>query len=122
MWLCEALGVSRSGFHAWLGRGPSARAKADEALMPKVRASFIASSRTYGARRVWRDVPTARAVAVLAGGVSCGLHKIERLMRAQALRARPRRRALPKDEGSRLANPAPNTLDRQFTAERPNQK
>jgi putative transposase len=64
-WLCEALGVSRSGFHAWLGRGPSARSVADEALMPKVRASFVASSRTYGARRVWRDV--------LAGGVSCGL-------------------------------------------------
>ena len=84
--------MSRSGFHAWLGRGPSARAKADEALTPKVRASFIASSRTYGARRVWRDVPTARAVAVLGEGVSCGLHKIERLMRAQALRARPRRR------------------------------
>ena len=55
-WLCAALGVSKSGFHAWLGRGPSAHAKADEALMPKVRASFIGSSRTYGARRVWRDV------------------------------------------------------------------
>ena len=113
-WLCAALGVSRSGFHAWLTRRPSARDRADETLMPKVRASFIGSSRTYGARRVWRDV--------LAGGVSCGLHKIERLMRAQALRARPRRRALPKDEGLRLASPAPNTLDRQFTAERPNQK
>jgi putative transposase len=113
-WLCEALGVSRSGFHALLTRGPGPRATADEALMQKVRASFVASSRTYGARRVWRDV--------LAEGVSCGLHRIERLMRAQALRARPRRRALPKDEGARLAGPAPNTLDRQFTAERPNQK
>ena len=27
-WLCEALGVSRSGFHAWLSRPPSARAPA----------------------------------------------------------------------------------------------
>ena len=106
--------MSRSGFHAWLRRGPSVRAKADETLLPKVRASFVASSRTYGARRVWRDV--------LAEGVACGLHRIERLMRAQALRARPRRRALPKDEGARLTSPAPNTLDRQFTAERPNQK
>ena len=81
----------------------------------KVRASFIASARTYGARRVWRDV--------LAEGVSCGLHKIERLMRVQALRARPRRRGLPKDEGERLAAAvAPNVLDRQFAAEQPNQK
>ena len=44
-------------------------------------------------------------------------------MRAQALRARPRRRGLPKDEGERLAAAlSPNLLDRQFAAERPNQK
>jgi transposase InsO family protein len=33
-WLCEALGVSRSGFHAWLKRGPCARSREDEAIMP----------------------------------------------------------------------------------------
>ncbi len=27
-WLCEALDVSRSGFHAWLNRSPSARSRA----------------------------------------------------------------------------------------------
>ena len=31
-WLCEALGVSRSGFHAWLKRAPNARSRMDEAL------------------------------------------------------------------------------------------
>jgi putative transposase len=77
--------------------------------------SFVASDRTYGARRVWRDV--------LADGVSCGLHRVERLMRSQALRARPRRRGLPKDGGERLASVvAPNVLNRQFTATRPNQR
>ena len=114
-WLCEALGVSRSGFHAWLKRGPCARSREDEAIMPAVRASFAASARTYGARRIWRDV--------LEAGFSCGLHKIQRLMRAQALRARPRRRALPKDDGERSASAiAPNVLDRQFTADQPNRK
>ena len=114
-WLCEALGVSRSGFHAWLHRGPSARTIVDEELTTKVRTSFIASARTYGARRVWRDV--------LADGASCGLHKIERLMRANALRARPRRRGLPKDEGERSnLSVAPNALDRQFSADQPNRK
>jgi putative transposase len=112
-WLCEALDVSRSGFHAFLRRGPSERARLDAELTQKIRASFVASDRAYGARRVWRDV--------LAEGVSCGLHKIERLMRENALRARPRRRGLPKDDGQRAAV-APNALDRQFTAERPNQK
>ena len=114
-WLCEALGVSRSGFHGWLTRPRSAHAQADEVLTTKVRASFVASSRTYGARRVWHDV--------LAEGGTCGLHRIERLMRAQALRARPRRRGLPADTGVRAADAvAANVLDRQFTADAPNQK
>lgn len=112
-WLCEALGVSRSGFHAWLGRAPSARARSDEMLGARVRASFISSYRTYGARRVWHDV--------LAEGQPCGLHRIERLMRHQALKARPRRRGLPKDDGQRSVI-AENVLDRQFSAEAPNQK
>ena len=44
-------------------------------------------------------------------------------MRSQALRARPRRRGLPKDEGGRLTSViAPNVLDRQFTATHPNQR
>jgi putative transposase len=88
-WICGALGVSRSGFHAWLTRAPSARSRSDEEIGARVRASFMGSDRTYGARRVWHDV--------LADGISCGLHRIERLMRQQALRARPRRRGLPRD-------------------------
>jgi len=114
-WMCDALGVSRSGFFAWLTRPRSARAQSDEAIGAKVRASFLQSDRTYGARRVWKDV--------LADGASCGLHKIERLMRVQALKARPRRRRLPPDAGDRIAGAiAPNILDRRFKATAPNQK
>ena len=43
-WLCEALGVFRSGFHAWLGRTLSDRARADEALVLVIRCSFTASA------------------------------------------------------------------------------
>jgi putative transposase len=112
-WMCGALGVSRSGFHAWLTRSPSQRARDDEVIGARVRASHVGSYRTYGARRVWHDL--------LAEGISCGLHRVERLMQAQGLRARPRRRGLPKDQGERSVI-AGNVLDRQFTAERPNQK
>jgi putative transposase len=114
-WLCGALGVSRGGFYAWLMRPPSARARSDEELSAKVRASFLASDRTYGARRVWHDV--------LEDGVSCGLHRIERLMRQQALRARPRRRRLPCDTGERSTSAiSPNVLDRTFEAPSANRK
>jgi len=111
--MCEALGVSRSGFYAWLVRPRSRRSREDEVMGAHVRQSFVGSDRTYGARRVWHDV--------LALGHRCGLHRIERLMREQALRARPRRRGLPKDLGERSAI-ADNILDRQFVANAPNQK
>jgi putative transposase len=112
-WLCDALDVSRSGFHAWLNRSPSARSRHDEVLVTAIDRSFKSSDRTYGARRVWHDV--------LAEGLSCGLHRIERLMRQNGLRARPRRRGLPKDTGERAAVSG-NILDRAFAAAAPNQK
>lgn len=111
---CAALGISRSGFYAWLNRGTSARQQRDEELNPVVRASFIASDRTYGYRRVWHDVLTA--------GFRCGRHKVERLMRQQALRAWPRRRQKPIDRGGGIRSVAPNLLDRTFNAPAPNQK
>jgi putative transposase len=113
--VCEALGVSRSGFYAWLSRGPSARSRRDEVLSAKIRSSFADSDRTYGARRVWHDL--------LAAGIECGLHAIERLMRHGGLRARPRRRRLPIDQGDRpAAATSANVLDRAFEAPAPNRK
>jgi putative transposase len=106
-WLCKALDVSTAGLHDWLNRGPSQRSRYDEELMTQVRASFVGSDRTYGERRVWRDV--------LVEGLSCGLHRIERLMQKNALKARPRRRSLPADTGEQVVSAiAPNVLDQQF--------
>jgi putative transposase len=113
--ICGTLGVSRSGFYAWLTRPPSNRARRDEALSAEIRNSFLDSDRTYGARRVWHDV--------LAAGLSCGLHAVERLMRLNGLKARPRRRRLPIDTGVRPVTELPtNILDRQFAAPAPNRK
>ena len=112
-WMCAILGVSRSGFHAWLRRPLSNRAIHDAKLVRAIDKSFKASDRTYGARRVWRDV--------LEDGLACGLHRIERLMRQNAIRARPKRRGKPKDDGERSVI-ADNLLDRDFEADRPNQK
>jgi putative transposase len=114
-WLCGAPGVSRGGFHAWLTRPRSRRSRSDEELGVKVRASVLASDRTYGARRVWHDL--------IEDGASCGLHRVERLMHRQGLRARRRRRRLPSDRGERPTGAvAPNVLDRSFEAAAPNSR
>lgn len=113
--LCEALGVSRSGFYAWRTRPLSERARTDALILVTVRSSFALSDRTYGARRVVDDVRDA--------GHVCGRQRTARLMRHEGLWARPKRRARPMDTGDRpLHALAPNVLDRQFTATAPNQK
>jgi putative transposase len=61
--------VSRAVVLAWLTQPRSQRSRSDEELGAKVHASFLASDRTYAARRVWKDM--------LAEGLSCGLHRIE---------------------------------------------
>ena len=113
--LCEALGVSRSGFYAWRMRPESVRARTDAQILGTIRASFQLTDSTYGARRMLDDVRAA--------GHVCGRQRVARLMRSAALWARPRRRARPRDDGVRSVHAvAPNILDRQFTATAPNQK
>ena len=117
-WMCGALQVSRGGFYTWMTRPRSLHSQhsqQEEVLDGKVVASFTASDRTYGTLRVWHDL--------LALGLVCGLHRVERVMRGRALRARPRRRWLPADLGERLTGDiAANVLDRGFAAPAPNQK
>ena len=111
--VCGTLGVPRGGFCAWPDRPRSQRELDGEELGKRIKQSFSGSDRTCEARRVWFDV--------LALGFECGLHRIKRLMQGLGLRARPRRRGLPKDEGSR-SEIADNVLDRRFTPKAPNQK
>jgi putative transposase len=114
-WLCEALDVSRGGYYSWLHRSPSAHARYDEELGTSIRRSFSESDRTYGARRVRRDLR--------AWGLPCSIHRVQRLMLAAGLEARRKRRRLPSDQGQRQADAiAQNVLDRAFVATAPNQR
>ena len=82
--LCRVLGVSRSGFHAWVSRPPSPRELADRALLERVRQLHVASRRTYGSPRIYRDLR--------ADGVAVGRKRVERLMRTDGLSGTVKRR------------------------------
>jgi len=75
--MCRVLSVSRSGFHAWVGRLPSSRALADARLSEEVRAIHAESRQTYGARRVH--------AALRQRGVFVSRKRVERLMRTLRL-------------------------------------
>jgi putative transposase len=83
--MCQVLGVSRSGFHAWQRRAPSDRALADAWLVDRITAIHRESRGTYGARRIH--------AALRQQGIRVGRKRVERLMRTQRLSgAVPRKR------------------------------
>ena len=113
-WMCRRLGVSPSGYYAWCDREPSARTKKDEQLKVLVAASFDESRKTYGSPRVLEDLREA--------GEHVGRNRVIRLMQAQGLRARVRKRFKNTTNSEHDQPIAPNVLERNFEADAPNQR
>lgn len=113
--MCAVSGVSRSRYYAWKRRGPSPREKANARLATEIEVVYTASRGTYGSPRVH--------AALAARGVHCGRHRVARLMRAQGLAGRTPRRRRPITTRQQAGNTvAPNVLNRDFSATRPDQK
>ena len=108
---CRVLGVSASGYYAWAVRPASARATADAALMEQIRVIHTRSRGTYGERRVHAELA--------ALGVHVGRKRIARLMRALGLAGVSRRKRPHTTLRDREARPAPDLVDRDFTAPGP---
>jgi putative transposase len=101
--LCETLAVSRSGYHAWASGENQRRARADEALRPKLRAAFAATRRSYGYPRM--------TVELRAQGERVGKTRVARLMREEGLQGRQRGAYRPRTTDSNHDGPiAPNRL------------
>lgn len=109
--MCRVLGVSPSGYYAWRGRTPSARAQADAALSGRVRAIHARSRGTYG-------VPRLRA-ELAAEGTRVSRKRVARLMRAAGLVGVSRRKAFHTTVRNPDACPAPDLVERDFTAPAP---
>ena len=106
--------VTRSGFYAWQRRPESAHARRDRQLRVLVRASHDASRRAYGRPRIWKDL--------IEEGERVSEKRVGRLMREDGVVARPRRRFKVTTMSDHDQPVAANVLDRQFTADRPNQR
>lgn len=107
--MARVLGVSESGYHAWRGRGPSARAVEDKMLLKKVRTVHATSRETYGSPRIHAELR--------ATGHRHGRKRIAGLMRAASLTGASRRRkGVTTTRRDKDARPAPDLVDRDFTA------
>lgn len=111
--MCRVLGVSSSGYHAWKKRPPSKRAVSDTALAERIRTIHNASRETYGTPRIHAErVET---------GTRVGCKRVARLMRNAGIRGVCRRKGFCTTIRNRDAVPAPDLVDRNFTASRPDQ-
>ncbi len=111
-WMCRKLGVSRSGFYAFLNRGPSKRAEDDERLKLLIRAAHTDSEGTYGSPRVLRELREQ--------GLRTSQKRVARLMREEGLRGCATPRFVVTTDSNHNDAIAPNLVARRFEAPGPN--
>lgn len=113
--LCQSLGVSRSGYYAWLKREPSARACEDERIMLRIKAIFKANRSCYGMPRM--------RMALRAEGIFISRERVSRLMKLAGCRVKRKKAWKPCTTQSNDCHAIQaNHLDRDFEASAPHQK
>ncbi len=112
--LCGWLDVTPSGFYAWRARPESTHARDDRRLKVLVRASFYESRHRYGSPRIHEDL--------IAQQEHVSRKRVVRLMQEEGLQARVRKRYKRTTMSDHDQPVSDNVLDRQFEADRPNQR
>lgn len=111
--MCRLLEVSRSGYHDWRVRPPSARARSNAALDVQVAVIHAQSGRRYGRTRILRDLRNQ--------GQIIGHERVRKSLRRQGLRSVYRRPFRVTTDSDHNQPVAPNVLDRRFCGWRVNQ-
>jgi len=109
--MARVLGVSTSGYYAWLKRPRSAREESDSVLAQQVRAIHERSRGTYGAPRIQAELADQ--------GFAVSRKRVARLMRESGLSGISRRKRPTTTRRAPKARPAPDLVEREFTADGP---
>jgi len=112
--MCKVLEVSRSGYYAWRGRPASEREMANQALYKQIKAVYDKTHGTYGSPRIYQ--------ALDKQGIACSENRVARLMHRHGLQARQVKAYKTTTRRNKADPVAPNVLQRDFEAERPNLK
>jgi putative transposase len=113
--MCRLLGVTRSGYYAWQPDQVSPRELENRVLVEQIRVEYKLSRQTYGSPRIW--------MRLLGQGVSCGRHRVARLMRRDRIRPAKRHKWHPvTTQRQPGVIPAPNRLNQDFSATTANTK
>ena len=112
--MCRTLGLSTSGYDDWLRRPPSERSRRDEELKARIKAIWRESDETYGSPRIH--------AALRAEGERMSRKRVARLMKELDIEGVTRRRfKTGTTKRDARARPAPDLVERDFSAEGPDQ-
>lgn len=112
--MCDALGVSPSGYYSWLGRPASFQEQRREALLVLIQGVHALVKERYGSPRVH--------ATLAARGEACSVNTVAKVMRDNGIRAKSARKFRCRTTDSNHALPvAANVLDRQFDPEGPDE-
>ena len=112
--LCQAFGVSRSGYYAWRERAPSTRQEANARLLDEIQTLRQGEEVCYGSPRMTEELQ--------GRGHACSENRVARLMRTHGLRAQAGPRWVPRTTDSHHDEPiAPNHLAERAAPDGPNQ-
>ena len=112
--MCQVFDVSPSGYYAWRDRPESRRTQENAALLVEIKDIHRMSRQTYGSPRVHAELR--------ARGFAVGKNRVARLMRAENIRARRKQKRKQTTDSQHTYPVAPNLLNQDFAAQRPNQK
>lgn len=111
--MCKALQVSRSGYYAYISRGESKRSKENRAFLETIKKIHLKSRRIYGAPQIINNLPENQRASK---------NRVVRLMRANGIRSKVTKKYKATTYSNHNLPVADNILNREFTAEKPNQK
>ncbi len=112
--MTRVLSVTKTGYLAWKRRGPSARKQEDDVLREEIKVIHTNSKRTYGAPRI--------KIALADKGKTVSQRRTNRLMREAGCETKYRQQFVHTTNSKHSSSIAENKLNREFQADKPNQK
>ena len=106
--MCRVLGLSASGYYAWVRRKPSARERRDGQLRERIQAIWSDNREVYGRPRIHAELREQ--------GERVGSKRVARLMKQAGIAGASRRRSAKTTRRDAASRPAPDLVDRDFSA------
>jgi transposase InsO family protein len=110
--MSEILGVSASGYYAWLTRPPSKRAQEETRLEVEIRAAHKRTRQSFGPERLQHDLA--------ANGIKVGVCRIKRIRKKLGICCKQKKKFKATTDSSHTLPVAENLVDQQFKVSAPN--